>query len=260
MNSNIVRHDRHQVSMDQEDLRLVCFPQAGNDGSIFSSWANSLPSDIALYRVVLPGRGRQFDEAPLTEFAAAKALLVGQISALTDRPLILVGHSLGALLAFETAHALGSQPNVLRCLVVAGCPAPRKHCSSQLSALSDDVLIRRLLDSGSLPVPPGLLAEMLELALPAIRADLALYDSYTLTHSRKPLDCPLLALSGDDDGEASISSMADWRLETSNVFQHEVFPGDHGFIEAIAEPSIELALTLAACNPPFELGAVRHDP
>ena len=43
----------------QGSLRLFCFPYAGGSSLIFHTWASSLPKNIEICPVELPGRGMQ---------------------------------------------------------------------------------------------------------------------------------------------------------------------------------------------------------
>ncbi|KAB7575706.1 thioesterase, partial [Verminephrobacter sp. Larva24] len=51
----------------------------------------------------LPGRGRRLSEAPFTELPSLLDAMDEGLRELTDRPYVLFGFSMGAILAFELA-------------------------------------------------------------------------------------------------------------------------------------------------------------
>ncbi|MCS5516151.1 alpha/beta fold hydrolase [Pseudomonas qingdaonensis] len=110
-------------------VSLLCFHCAGGSAQSFFAWKQAAAGVCELYAVELPGRSRRLREPfahSVTEVAAAFA---EQCQALPDKPLVLFGHSLGALLAYETAQVLLAQgcasPCTCWCLLArarTGCP------------------------------------------------------------------------------------------------------------------------------------------
>ena len=87
-------------------LRLFCFPHAGGGASSFVPLAGLLPSSIELAAVLLPGRETRFREPP---FARMEPLVQALADGLRDElgaPFAFMGHSMGALVAFELAREL----------------------------------------------------------------------------------------------------------------------------------------------------------
>ena len=88
------------------ELRLFCFPYAGGGPHTFASWRTAFPAWVGVHSVQLPGRGRRLAEPLLDRVELLVAPIADAIRAMDDRPYVLFGHSMGALLAFETARAL----------------------------------------------------------------------------------------------------------------------------------------------------------
>src|SRR5690242_5722195 len=89
------------LSSGRQSLRLFCFPYAGGSAQVFRQWQRHFPSEIALWLVHLPGRGKRIGEQPFTRLQ----LLVQTIADLIVRepqppPYALFGHSMGALISF----------------------------------------------------------------------------------------------------------------------------------------------------------------
>ena len=88
-------------------LRLYCFPYAGAGHTVFQPWRALLTGDIELASIKLPGRGARFGEPharSLVELAERLAAEIAEAS-VEGEAFALFGHSMGALLAFETARA-----------------------------------------------------------------------------------------------------------------------------------------------------------
>lgn len=117
-------------------VRLYCLPPGGSGPEFYQPWAELLPAAIEPYTVALPGRGNRRDEPSATDpsaLAAALAALTGDDA--DPRPFALFGHSLGALLAHETARRLrrtGRREPVL--VALSALPAPHRGDLDRLLA------------------------------------------------------------------------------------------------------------------------------
>lgn len=199
---------------------------------MFRDWSHGLPADIEVCPVQLPGRGTRlmepaFSRLPLLIDALAEALLP-----LLDKPFALFGHSFGSLVSFELARHLQSsqQGRPVRLFVSAG-PAPQlPHRGSPIHDSPEkdfSAELRRL--NGT---PPELLnhKELMDIVLPSLRADFALYESYRYS-SGPPLNCPISTYGGLSDQQVNHSDLEAWREQTSVSFSIRMFPGDHFFLK-----------------------------
>jgi surfactin synthase thioesterase subunit len=94
-------------------VSLLCLPYAGGDGSIYRHWPAALGGRARVGWAELPGRGDHFAAAPLRRIAQQVQWLLPEALAV-PAPLCIFGHSMGALIGYELAHALRE----------AGAPAP----------------------------------------------------------------------------------------------------------------------------------------
>ena len=169
-------------------MRLYCFHHAGGGAAAYRGWPDAAGTGIEIVAVRLPGRENRFVEPRFRRMTDVAEALRGPLRAGLDRPYAFFGHSLGALVAYETALMLArdAAPPPVH-LFAAASPFPdRDEASgpgSPLHALPDDSLIERLREYGG--IPGSVLAErgLLAVMLPTIRDDL---DSGPLTGHRAP--------------------------------------------------------------------------
>ncbi|MEU5695031.1 alpha/beta fold hydrolase [Actinosynnema sp. NPDC020468] len=200
-------------------LRLVCLPYAGGDTVVWWPWADGLGEDVELWCVRLPGRGRRFGEPALTDVADVVGPLAEAVRDLG--PVVLFGHSMGAVIAFELARRLDEVAHV----VLSAAAAPRLMPRGDAHLLDDNGLIAWMTELGG--APPALLAdpELLSLVLPTLRADLALCAGYR--DVGPPLDVPLTVVVGDRDPLVPVAHARAWRDRTTAAFACRVHPGGH---------------------------------
>ena len=138
---------------DAPKQRLLCLPYAGGSCTIFRNWSRVLPPDIEVLPVQLPGRGARHQERPPSSIEETSAQLSEAITPLLDRPYMIFGHCMGALIALELARFLDARS--LRppsALFVAARPEPRVlDFDPRVSGLSDPDLTQALRNLNSTP-------------------------------------------------------------------------------------------------------------
>lgn len=237
----------HEYSTDASDTVLYCFTYAGGAASYYRPWAARLPSAVALCAIQQPGRQDLFRLSPFADMTAlADATAQAVADHLGGRRYALFGHSMGALTAFETALRMRrfgmAAPDVLG---VSACAAPHlRHGRLDVRGLSDEQLLTRVAALGGLE--PELLAcqELVDLMLPAIRADFELLDRYAYV-PEPPLDCALAVFGGLSDQWVPEDSLRAWGGYTSGRTAVELYPGGHfylndwsaGLLERLLGPS-----------------------
>lgn len=232
-------------------FRLYCFSYAGGNASTYLSWQERLPAHVEICALQMPGRGARLREPPVRELPVLIDTLVPMLARNTDRPFAFFGHSLGALVAFETARGLARAGATLPThLFVSGCQAPRFRDASKSHHLLDDAaLVEVLADYNG--TPPEILADqdLMAMLLPIIRADFALAETYRYQPS-VPLSVPIVAFAGDDEERPQgMQQVTGWSLETAAGFDHHMFAGGHFFIQGQRERVLErIASTLGRAS------------
>lgn len=231
----------------QSNATLVIFPHAGGSASYFRPIARLMAPQIEVLAVQYPGRQDRLREPCLTSVHALVDGVLPALKRLNGRSLNLFGHSLGASVAFEAARRLQALGTPVHTLFASGRPGPRAHRDRGWHRVGDAAFlkeIRRLngTDSRLLDDP-----EIVELVLPALRADYRAAELYVY-HPGPLLDCPIIALHGDDDDFVPDFDVADWRHETTGPFRLGRFSGGHFYlvdhwasIAALIEEGLALA-------------------
>jgi surfactin synthase thioesterase subunit len=217
------------------DTRLVCLPYAGGSAQIFARWGRALPAGVDLCAVQLPGRANRHAEPAYRDVRALVPALAAGLRPWLDAPFVLLGHSMGAILAFELTRFLRRhQQPMPQWLIVSGCRAPQLPLRSRpLHDLPEAELIDELRALGGLPSALFDRPEHARLFTPLLRADLTLFESYGYTEEA-PLACPILALGGLQDPRAPVEDLSGWEAQTIMCdIRH--LPGGHFFLHA-AEP------------------------
>jgi medium-chain acyl-[acyl-carrier-protein] hydrolase len=212
--------------------QLLCFAHAGGGPSFFRPWCTPLASEIAVRRVLLPGREWRLEEQAFRHITELLGPLCAALEPYLDQPYALFGHSLGAVIAYEVARRFSGGPRAApTCLIVSGRRAPRLGSNRQrLSELPDDEFLTEV---GRLNgIPPEVLSEpeLLEMLLPALRADYELAESYRPLPGDR-LGCPVVAYVGTADPEVDYGGVLDWRETTTGEFTMRVFSGDHFYLK-----------------------------
>ena len=91
-----------------KSIKLFCIPYSGGSADIYYKWKKELDSSIELCPIEIAGRGRRMNE-PFYETVAEAAedissRILTQID--DDTQYAIFGHSMGALLAYETYFSL----------------------------------------------------------------------------------------------------------------------------------------------------------
>jgi medium-chain acyl-[acyl-carrier-protein] hydrolase len=212
-------------------VKLICFTHAGGAAWTYRRWPAGLPESVETCAVELPGHGNRIRETLATQFDDLIPELMKGLQNEFDRPLALFGHSLGALLAFETAHALRTSCGVDAAhLFVSGYNAPQlDHDVDDVSQLDDEGLIDKIRELNCTPETVLQNRELMQLMLPVIRADFELCRSYVY-RQRPPLNCPLTVLGGIQDPRTDRQGLEAWRVQTRSSFALRHWPGDHFFV------------------------------
>lgn len=207
---------------------LIVFPYAGLGGSLAAGLSRELHLPVAIHGVQLPGRESRISEAPLTQMADIVDAVLSELATLAGAPYILMGCSFGALIAYEVALRLAAMQAPPCNLVVLACAAPHlERPVTGLDALADAEFIEAVDRMfGGVPDVVKQNAEIRKLLLPALRADLTLFDNYRWTHPPR-LNVPILTIAGSGDPQLSPTELMAWDELTTAPAEHHIVDGGH---------------------------------
>jgi surfactin synthase thioesterase subunit len=245
----------------QAKLRLICFAHAGGSASAFAAWHRDLPDSIELCAVKLPGRDERRTEPACSDVTRLTAELIEALRPAHDRPVALLGYSLGALLAFEYARAArkaGLAPPAH--LIVAASRAPQLAREPGIAKASESELVHQMrVRYDGIPQPILDDPELLAYFLPIIRADLGLLESYPYVPDA-PLGCDITALGGERDPRITREALAAWGIHTQGQCEALTLPGGHFFVTAERRAAVMglIASRLGATGAAPERGLARY--
>jgi len=149
------------------------------------------------------------------------------------RPFAFFGHSLGALLAFETAR-LGARlghPAPMRLFLSGSEAAACRSISRPLHLLPDDQFLLELNKLNGTSSEMLRNKEIMTFLLPIVRADFALVHDYRYRPGPR-LTMPITVLAGRMDNHGDGTDVGRWAEETMVETSVHWFDGDHFFINS----------------------------
>lgn len=214
------------------EIRLICLPYAGGSAAVYRSWWGRVDPDVEVVAVQLAGRGWRLREPPASNMDQLADDLADAVLPSTDVPVAVFGHSMGAWLGLELVRRLekaGVRPMVL---FASGRQAPQLGCTQPgLTQLDDGAFVAEVQTRyGGIPLEIASEPELLELLLPALRADIAMLEAHQHRQAR-PVETPIHALVGHSDSTVSQAEITPWARETSGPFSCTVLPGGHFYFQ-----------------------------
>ncbi len=214
-------------------VRLVCFPYAGGSASVFHSWLQWLPDWVELHCVQLPGRAERVAEPNIRNFSDYMQGIKVELFALTDKPYVLFGHSMGALAAFEALVMLHQTNHPLpeHCVFSAAYAPSRKNRMKAISGLPRQAFIEELKQLNGTPEQVFDTPGLLDFCLPYIRADFSVVERFE-TEFLGRLSGRSTVIYGTND-KMTKSDMQEWQAFFSQGIKLKAYTGDHFFIHEV---------------------------
>lgn len=214
-------------------IRLILFPHAGSGALSYHDWDNLLPSDVAPQAITLPGRHSRRGEASYDRRESLMdALYEAIVADLDDRPYGFFGHSLGAQLAYQLTQRIegAGDPGPLMLGMSGWAPKGFFTPTEDQSRMAEPEIIEWIKKLGSVPAEIYDDPQMLALALPALRADLAIFAQYI--DDDTGVGCPIASYGGTADLLMERpDAMDSWRGRTPHYLGNREYPGGHFYID-----------------------------
>lgn len=170
-------------------------------------------------------------EAMVDCYTAALGPPLRELACEHPAPLVVLGHSLGGLVAYAVTARLEAECEPPAALFVNAVPPPH-HPALALSSLPDEQLVAELIRMGGIvgSATENRRSRMLAALLPALRADLEACDHYRMQTPPAPLQTPLISMAADADTYCSAEVMQDWSFYSQRFAMHRV-RGSHLFVQ-----------------------------
>ncbi|MDH6246648.1 alpha/beta fold hydrolase [Mycobacterium sp. OTB74] len=208
--------------------RLVCFHAAGGGSASFAALQRALPDEVRLTSVTLPGRDSRAAEQRIVDVDECVRLLSGELCDVLAEPHVLLGHSMGAVVAYTLARQrLSEGLSVPEAMVVAACQPPHLGGTAEgIEQIDDAQLARELVRHGGIPAKVLSKPEWVRLLVSVIRDDLRIQSSFG-AREVIPVPCRLHIFGGLGDQLVPPDVMTQWSRYSQEPQTLQMFEGGH---------------------------------
>lgn len=218
---------RKLSSAEQPRARLICFPHAGGSANFYFQFARRF-GDLEVHGVQYPGRQDRRREPFRNTIEELAAEIAGLMADWDDVPVVLLGNSMGALVAFEVAHRLEAAGNAPLALFACGRVAPTLRKDEGTHLKGNDAFLREMSLLGGMGSDLLQDDEILDIVLPPMRADYRLAETYSCAPGMR-LSVPIHVHIGKADPKVNEGEAAMWKECTTGEFTLETHDGGHFF-------------------------------
>ncbi|MBW0016059.1 MAG: thioesterase [Mycobacterium sp.] len=224
-----------------DSLPLLVFPHAGAGASAYREFSKVLSKTFNVIVFQYPGRQDRAAMAlldSLSEIAAGAFAEFPMSEHHRAEPIVMFGHSMGAMVAFEFARLAEAAGIELRQLNVSAAVAPCLAAAKPSHPTDDDeALLNHLARLEGTETDVFTNRDLMRLTLPVVRADFKAFDAYSCTEDVK-VAAPIHAMGGDQDPYVTLGDLYGWGKHTDSL-KVTMFDGGHFYLnqqlEAIAE-------------------------
>ncbi len=228
-------------------MQLFILPYAGGSARSYCAWPKALETVCMAIPLNTPDSGRPYIDPPEPLTIQDMAQRYAQKFASATSPFCIFGHSMGALVAFETARCLRRMSKPMPELIFASAHRPPHQPMDRelLHTLPDHLFDERLAHYSGTPDEILGNAEMMDFVRPTLRRDFKACETYCFKEG-EPLDVRLLSIGGEEDKEVPTADLQGWGKHTHRFLGTRILPGGHfyfrnAFQELIAETSKVIA-------------------
>lgn len=212
--------------------QLFAFHHAAASASTFYGWSQYLNEYTTLYAIELPGRASRLREEAISDIGTiARNIAQGIKPYLGTMPTFFFGHSMGGILAYETAVLLSSNSPIDHFIASAVSPPGYRQISIPIHNLDDEMFKKELIRYGGIPENLLTNIDFWDIYLPLARADFSMIANYTSFENELPLNWGITAIVGKTDSIVRVEKAQHWQKFTKNNFDLIEINGGHLFIQ-----------------------------
>jgi surfactin synthase thioesterase subunit len=224
--------------------KLFCLPYAGGSATVYNKWVKFLDKSIELKPVELAGRGKRYSQPFYNDVnEAVDDILKTICSEIEDSDYAIFGHSMGNLLTYELLNKLENQgyKDPEHIFFSGRCPPHIIKKRQNLYLLPDEEFKECILSIGGTSEEIFESEELCNIFIPVLKADYRIVEEYVYSpeHNYK-FNCPITALSGNEDEGTSLKDMLEWEQHAIKGFNNLQFDGGHFFIHTQMQNVIEV--------------------
>lgn len=232
-------------------LKLFCIPHSGASAMVYSKWNKSPNEYIAFIAVEVAGHGMRMNEKCFVDVHdSAKDLAQRIASEVGDEDYAILGHSLGALIAYETYYELmklGIKNPVH--MFFSGRKAPNDMADeTDFYRLPDEEFIKVVESYGNTTKEVFEDETLRELFLPILRADFEMGETYRYQEKTEKINCDITVMNGKQDLSVFMSDMKLWSECSSGNCYIRYYQGGHFFLFETMEEVIEMIYESLTCT------------
>ncbi len=230
--------------------RLLAVPYAAGGPFSYLHWTRLLPDHVELQVVSAPGRDLRDDEPEESRLDACLDAIAREVLDQPPLPLVLFGHSLGALVAYGLAARLEAIQRGARHLVVSGKAPPGRGRDDLVWRDLDDLALLGAMSArfGGVPDEVAEDEELRAVVASRLRNDLALLESAN-AQPTPALSTPVTVLAGVRDASVTPSELGAWDSLAVTPPAYHSFDDGHFFIVHRAEAVLQRLGTLMPRRP-----------
>jgi surfactin synthase thioesterase subunit len=213
-----------------DSVTLFCIPFAGGNAYSYRPIEQRMHPAIKVLPLELPGRGRRFNEAPVTCMPAMALDLMECMRPFLDKPFALFGHSMGALAAYLVTSQLAEKqlPLPSHLFISAKGPPHRISREAEWHTMPLDEFKLRLAKLGGSPAALLDDKELMDYFAPIIRDDMRVVAEYR--HKLvSPLTVPITVMIGTADSTTRVEAL-EWSDMTTSACRVLQYEGGHFFL------------------------------
>ncbi|WP_150879576.1 thioesterase II family protein [Staphylococcus aureus] len=192
------------------NARLFCLPFAGIGASAYRFWP-TISEKFEICPIQVPGRENRFKENGYDKIEELSNDLLNELIPYIDRPYVIFGHCMGALLAYELIlQMMKRNIRMPDHFYVSASRAPHsKHRGNIHLDLTDDELTDILISNSIESHDPELLRLLMPNTIQLLRKDLAMCDRYQ--PEQQKIEVPITTFTWRNDQNVTFNELISWR-------------------------------------------------
>lgn len=226
----------------QGGIKLFLFHHAGGSSASFHEFPRCFPPNWRLCAVELSGREASASTGEFLSASEAAAVVLPGLTAAVDGPYAILGHSMGALVAYELVRELEQRRVPPVWLGISAMPAPGRLAGRWRDGRHlwpREALVSFMRSLGGTSEEMLADPDLVDYMVAILRYDLAVVETYEYV-AGPPLRVPVSVFTGEQDPLTTQDQVGEWHKYSTAPVAFHAYPGGHFFL-------FEQAASIARC-------------